>query len=60
MSGFCMAILGHLNSSYNVHYRNCCPNPGKATLSVGSVQRFLYWAPFPFIDRGCIEWIDWN
>ena len=27
-------IWGYLNSSYNGHYRNCCPGPGKRRLSV--------------------------
>ena len=34
MSGFCRAISGHLNSSYNVNYRKRCPSPGKGQLSV--------------------------
>ena len=34
MSGFCRAILGNLNVSYNFHYRNCCLGDCKGQMSV--------------------------
>ena len=55
--GCCRAIWGYLNTSYNGHYRKCCPGPDNGQMSVktslgqgrfalqGAARSSLYYRP---------------